>query len=100
MHVEIIPNRNSHPTIILREAHRQGKKIVKTKIANLTNAISLEQALQLRAVFKGDTLVSLGQGGETLAMRTEHESLPLRPYQSRAGRYGPTWLARASGSVP
>ncbi|MDL2275593.1 IS1634 family transposase, partial [Desulfosarcina sp. OttesenSCG-928-G10] len=36
MHIDIIPNRNSKPTYLLRETHREGKKVVKHTLANLS----------------------------------------------------------------
>ena len=36
-HVEAIPNRNSRPTILLRKAWREGKRIRKKTLANLTS---------------------------------------------------------------
>ena len=36
-HVETIPNRNSPPAILLRKAWREGKRIRKQTIANLTH---------------------------------------------------------------
>ena len=37
MYIEIVPNRNSPPAILLRESWREGKKTKKRTIANLTN---------------------------------------------------------------
>lgn len=37
MYIDKIPNRNSRPTILLRESHREGSKIIKKTIANITN---------------------------------------------------------------
>jgi len=36
MYIDIVPNRNSPPAVLLREARREGGKIVKTTIANLS----------------------------------------------------------------
>ncbi len=36
MYIESIPNRKSSPCILLREDHREGKKVVKKTLANLT----------------------------------------------------------------
>jgi transposase len=74
MQVEIIPNRNSHPTILLREAHREGKRIVKTKVANLTKVMTVDQALLLRGLLKGEQLVSVGKDGETLEKHIKQRS--------------------------
>jgi len=37
MYVETVPNRNSSPAILLRESRREGKRVHKTTIANLTH---------------------------------------------------------------
>src|SRR5512136_1835395 len=57
MFIESIPNRNSPPAILLREAWREGKKIRKRTIANLTNWPS-EKVEALRCVLKNETLVA------------------------------------------
>ena len=51
-HVEVIPNRNSPPTVLLRQAWRDGKRIRRRTIANLTK---LPPALvdRIRTVVKG-----------------------------------------------
>jgi len=57
MHVETIPNRRSRPTILLREAHREGKKIVKRTLANLTDWPA-EKIKTLRRALRGEKLVN------------------------------------------
>ena len=37
MYIETIPNRHSRPTILLREGWRDGKKIRRRTLANLTH---------------------------------------------------------------
>ena len=56
MYVDIVPNRKSPPAILLRESIRQGKKIVKRTIANLSS-LSIEQAHAIRRVLKNEKLV-------------------------------------------
>jgi hypothetical protein len=56
MYVDIVPNRQSPPAILLRESIRQGKKIVKRTIANLSS-LSVEQAQAIRRVLKNEKLV-------------------------------------------
>lgn len=58
MYIDIVPNRNSRPAILLRESIRDGKTILKRTIANLS-ALSLEQAQAIRAVLKGSALAPL-----------------------------------------
>ncbi len=58
MHIESVPNRNSHPTILLREGWREGKRVRKRTLANLTHWPAA-QVEALRAVLAGKTLVSI-----------------------------------------
>lgn len=58
MHVDIVPNRTSRPAILLREAWREDGRVRKRTVANLTGVIDEEQALLLRRVLKGETLVA------------------------------------------
>lgn len=58
MYIDIVPNRKSPPAILLRESIREGKRIVKRTIANLS-ALSLEQAQAIRAVLKGKPLAPI-----------------------------------------
>ena len=37
MHVEAVPNRGSHPTILLRQSYREGQRVRKRTLANLTH---------------------------------------------------------------
>jgi len=37
MYIDIVPNRNSPPAVLLRESQRQGRRTVKTTIANLSS---------------------------------------------------------------
>ena len=37
MYIDTIPNRTSRPCILLRESHREGKRVVKTTVANITD---------------------------------------------------------------
>lgn len=55
MHIDIVPNRNSPPTVLLRQTYREGKKVVKRTLANLSSLPS-EQVEMLRRVLKGDKL--------------------------------------------
>lgn len=55
MYIDIVPNRNSRPAILLRESVRAGKKIIKRTLANLSS-LSLEQAEAIRGVLKGKGL--------------------------------------------
>jgi len=56
MYIDIVPNRKSPPAILLRESVRQGKKIFKRTIANLSG-LSIAQAQSIRRILKGEKLV-------------------------------------------
>src|SRR4030042_2935655 len=56
MYIDTVPNRNSPPAILLREAWREGKRTRKRTVANITHWPP-EQIEALRRVLKGDTLV-------------------------------------------
>jgi hypothetical protein len=36
MYIERVPNRNSPPAVLLRESYREGKKVKKRTLANLS----------------------------------------------------------------
>ena len=57
MFVETIPNRGSRPTVLLREAWREGKRIRRRTVGNITS-LPAEQIDQIRRTLKGEVLVS------------------------------------------
>jgi Transposase DDE domain len=60
MYIDIVPNRNSPPAVLLRQAIREGKKIRKVTVANLSDWPE-EQVSSLRLLLKGESLVPLNQ---------------------------------------
>lgn len=56
MYIDIVPNRNSPPAVLLREDHREGNRTVKRTLANLS-ALPPEAIAALRAALKGERLV-------------------------------------------
>lgn len=52
MYIEVVPNRHSRPAVLLREGKREGKKVVKRTLANLTDWPK-DRVEALRAVLKG-----------------------------------------------
>jgi hypothetical protein len=72
MYVETVPNRNSRPAILLREGWRDGPRIRKRTLANLTDWPPA-QIQALRAVLKGDyDLVAAPAPGFTIARTRPH----------------------------
>ena len=59
MYVERVPNRSSPPAILLRESVREGSKIIKRTLANISDW-SDARVDSLRRVLKGEFLVSPG----------------------------------------
>lgn len=57
MYIDAVPNRKSPPAVLLRESSRQGDKIVKRTLANLSDWPAAQVDL-LRRVLKGESLVS------------------------------------------
>jgi hypothetical protein len=55
MYIDIVPNRQSPPAILLRESVREGKTIRKRTLANLSG-LSLAQAEAIRLMLKGQPL--------------------------------------------
>jgi len=56
MHIETVPNRNSRPCILLRQSYREGGKVKKRTIANLTDW-SPELVEDLRLLLRGGKVV-------------------------------------------
>lgn len=57
MYIETVPNRNSRPAILLREGWREGKKVCKRTLANLSDWPA-QKVAALRRVLKDEPLVS------------------------------------------
>lgn len=60
MYIDIVPNRSSPPAVLLRESSREGGKIRKRTLANLS-ALPPEAVEILRRVLKGEKLVPAGE---------------------------------------
>lgn len=57
MYIDVVPNRSSPPAVLLRESSREGGKIRKRTLANLS-ALPPEAVEVLRRVLKGEKLVA------------------------------------------
>src|SRR5712672_3099844 len=71
MYVERIPNRNSPPAILLRESYRDGDKIRKRTLANLSDwpGAKIEA---LRRVLRGDAVAPVGCGALSMQRSLPH----------------------------
>lgn len=70
MYIQQVPNRNSRPCILLREDRREGRRIVKKTLANLTDWPK-HVVEGLRVLIKGETVGKLN-GGFTIARSLPH----------------------------
>jgi hypothetical protein len=57
MYVDVVPNRDSPPAILLRESWREGRKIRKRTLANLSHWPQPQVQL-LRRLLRGEALVA------------------------------------------
>ncbi len=60
MHIEAVPNRGSHPTVLLRQSYREGKRVRKRTLANLTR-LPPEAIEAIKRTLRGERLVSCDQ---------------------------------------
>ena len=60
MHIHIVPNRGSPPTVLLRESFREGSKVRKRTLANLSS-LSAAQIEAIRATLLGQPLQPVAQ---------------------------------------
>ena len=60
MHIHIIPNRKAAPTVLLRESYREGHKVCKRTLANLSDLSPL-QIQAIRASLRGEVLQPVAQ---------------------------------------
>lgn len=68
MHIHIIPNRGAAPTVLLRESYRDGAKVGKRTLANLSE-LSMPQVEAIRAVLRGEELRPVSQCFEVMASK-------------------------------
>jgi transposase len=68
MHIHIVPNRGSPPTILLRESYREGSKVGKRTLANLSS-LSAAQIEAIRAALRGEALHPVAHSFEITVSR-------------------------------
>lgn len=71
MYIEAVPNRNSPPAILLRESYREGGKVRKRTLCNLSDwpAVHVEG---LRGVLKGGTVIPAERDAFTVTRSLPH----------------------------
>jgi len=91
MYIETVPNRGSKPAILLREGKREGKRIVKRTLANLTHWPEV-QVEALRRVLRG--------GAVSLDKLVIERSLPHGHVQAALGVMGKLGMDKLLASRP
>jgi len=66
MHIHIVPNRGSNPTVLLRESYRDGKAVRKRTLANLSS-LSASQIEIIRGALRGEAWFPLAQSFDVVA---------------------------------
>jgi transposase len=69
MHIDVVPNRGSRPAYLLRESYREGARVHKRTLANLSS-LSEAQILAIRAVLRGEPVGPLAEQFEAIASRS------------------------------
>ena len=84
MHIDAVPNRNSRPTYLLRESVRDGQRVRKHTLANLS-ALSDAQIFAIRAVLRGESVQPVVSMFEVLASRLHGQVQAVRVAMRRLG---------------
>jgi hypothetical protein len=71
MYIESVPNRNSPPAILLRESYREGGKVRKRTLCNLSDW-STAHVEGLRGVLKGGTVIASDRDAFTVTRSLPH----------------------------
>lgn len=84
MHIDGVPNRTSRPTYLLRESYREGKKVHKRTLANLSS-LSDEQIESIRAVLSGKSMRPVEQLWQIVGSRAHGAVQAVRVAMQRLG---------------
>ena len=87
MHIHIIANRNSSPTILLRESYREGSKVCKRTLANLSG-LSASQIESIRSALRGEVLRPVAQTFEITRSRAHGHVQAVAQAMQRLGFAG------------
>ncbi len=84
MHIDVVPNRGARPAYLLRESYREGARVHKRTLANLSS-LSDTQILAIRAVLRGEPLSPLAERFEAIASRAHGHVQAVRVAMRRLG---------------
>ena len=68
MYIDVVPNRDSPPAVLLRESYREGGRVRKRTLANLSQ-LPRQHVELLRRALRGETLVSAEESFQILRTR-------------------------------
>jgi transposase len=84
MHIHVVPNRGSPPTVLLRESYREGAKVRKRTLANLSS-LSRAQVEAMRALLRGEELRPIAHCFEITASRPHGHVQAITAAMQRLG---------------
>ncbi len=84
MHIDVVPNRGARPAYLLRESYREGARVHKRTLANLSS-LADEQILAIRAVLRGETWQPVAQSFEITASRAHGHVQAVQLAMQRLG---------------
>ncbi|MFB3089425.1 MAG: IS1634 family transposase [Acidiferrobacterales bacterium] len=84
MHIDVVPNRGARPAYLLRESYREGARVHKRTLANLSS-LSDTQILAIRAVLRGAPLAPRAERFEAIASRAHGHVQAVRVAMRRLG---------------
>jgi hypothetical protein len=84
MHIDVVPNRGARPAYLLRESYREGGRVHKRTLANLS-ALSDEQIVAIRAVLRGEQIGAVAERFEAIASRAHGHVQAVRVAMRRLG---------------
>jgi Transposase DDE domain len=84
MHIDVVPNRGARPVYLLRESYREGARVRKRTLANLSS-LSEAQILAIRAVLRGEPVNPVAEQFEAIASRAQGHVQAVRVAMRRLG---------------
>ena len=93
MYIECVPNRNSPPAILLREGYREGRKVVKRTLANLSHW-DAQLIEHFRILLKGGVAVESAQSLLSIERSLPHGHVAAVLGAAR-GCGAPSWFGSA-----
>jgi Transposase DDE domain len=84
MHIHVVPNRGSPPTVLLRESYREGTKVHKRTLANLSR-LSAVQIEAIRSALRGEIVQPVAHRFEITASRAHGHVQAVAAAMQRLG---------------